>query len=107
MWGEIGVNVKVEVIEYSVRAQKGREKSYKGVWWADPTSTLGDPDGMMWRLLGPRGPMDYWRDPPWDQLGNPARFPVDQRFPGQPDRAVTKILLQNLPCLPATPPPQA
>jgi len=33
---------KVEVIEYSVRAQKGREKSFKGLWWSDPTSTLGD-----------------------------------------------------------------
>ena len=27
---------KVEVIEYSVRAQKNREKSFKGVFWSDP-----------------------------------------------------------------------
>jgi ABC-type transport system substrate-binding protein len=70
MWKDVGVNVKVEVIEYSVRAQKNREKSFKGVWWADPTSTLGDPDGMMWRLLGPGGITDYWRDPKFDELGN-------------------------------------
>ena len=56
MWKDVGVNVKVEVIEYSVRAQKNREKSFKGVFWSDPTSTLGDPDGMMWRLLGPAAP---------------------------------------------------
>ena len=62
MWKDVGVNVKVEVIEYSVRAQKNREKSFKGVFWSDPTSTLGDPDGMMWRLLGPGGPQDYWRE---------------------------------------------
>ena len=31
MWKDVGVNVKVEVIEYSVRAQKNREKSFKGV----------------------------------------------------------------------------
>ena len=62
MWKDVGVNVKVEVIEYSVRAQKNREKSFKGVCWSDPTSTLGDPDGMMWRLLGPGGPQDYWRE---------------------------------------------
>ena len=30
MWKDVGVNVKVEVIEYSVRAQKSREKSFKG-----------------------------------------------------------------------------
>jgi peptide/nickel transport system substrate-binding protein len=104
MWREIGVNVKVEVIEYSVRAQKGREKSYKGVWWADPTSTLGDPDGMMWRLLGPGGPMDYWRDPRWDELGNAARFSVDERFRGQAYREMTKIFLENLPWLPVIQP---
>ena len=74
MWKDVGVNVKVEVIEYSVRAQKNREKSFKGVFWSDPTSTLSDPDGMMWRLLGPGGPQDYWREAKFDELGNAARF---------------------------------
>src|SRR5712691_1079473 len=59
MWRDAGVNAKVELFEYSVRAQKNRDKSFKGVWWSDPTSTLRDPDGMMWRLLGPGGPQDY------------------------------------------------
>ena len=27
MWKDVGVNVKVEVIEYSVRAQKNRERA--------------------------------------------------------------------------------
>src|SRR5215471_8507263 len=83
MWKDVGVNVKVEVIEYSVRAQKNREKSYKGVWWSDPTSTLGDPDGMMWRLLGPGGPQDYWRESKFDELGAAARFSVDEKFRGE------------------------
>ncbi len=48
MWKDVGV----EVMEYSVRAQKSRERGFKGLWWGDPTSTLGDPDGMMWRLQG-------------------------------------------------------
>jgi peptide/nickel transport system substrate-binding protein len=55
MWRDVGVNAKVEVFEYSVRAQKNRDKTFKGLWWSDPTSTLADPDGMMWRLLGPGG----------------------------------------------------
>src|SRR5438093_2805430 len=67
MCRDVGVNGKVEVIEFSVRAQKNREKSFKGVFWSDPTSTLGDPDGMMWRLLGPGGPQDYWRDAKFDE----------------------------------------
>ena len=81
MWKDVGVNVKVEVIEYSVRAQKNREKSFKGVFWSDPTSTLGDPDGMMWRLLGPGGPQDYWREAKFDELGNAARFSRGREVP--------------------------
>jgi peptide/nickel transport system substrate-binding protein len=104
MWKDVGVNVKVEVIEYSVRAQKGREKSFKGVWWSDPTSTLGDPDGMLWRLLGPGGPMDYWRDAKFDELGNAARFSVDEKFRGEAYRDITKIFLENLPWIPVLQP---
>ena len=104
MWRDVGVNAKVEVIEYSVRAQKGREKTFKGMWWSDPTSTLGDPDGMMWRLLGPGGPMDYWRDARFDELGNAARFSVDEKFRGEAYREMTKIFLEHLPWLPVIQP---
>jgi peptide/nickel transport system substrate-binding protein len=104
MWKDIGVNVVIEVIEYSVRAQKGREKTFKGVWWSDPTSTLGDPDGMMWRLLGPGGPMDYWRDPRFDELGNAARFSVDAKFRGEAYKEMTRIFLENLPWIPVIQP---
>jgi len=104
MWKDVGVNIKVEVIEYSVRAQKGREKSFKGLWWSDPTSTLGDPDGMMWRLLGPGGPMDYWRDAKFDELGNAARFSVDEKFRGEAYREITKVFLENLPWIPVIQP---
>ena len=104
MWRDVGVNAKVEVIEYSVRAQKSREKTFKGVWWSDPTSTLGDPDGMMWRLLSPGGPMDYWRDARFDELGNAARFSVDEKFRGEAYREITKIFLENLPWLPVIQP---
>src|SRR5229473_3540851 len=104
MWKDVGVNVKVEVIEYSVRAQKNREKSFKGVFWSDPTSTLGDPDGMMWRLLGPGGPQDYWRHPRFDELGDAGRFSVDEKFRAQAYREMTKIFLENFPWLPVIQP---
>ena len=100
MWKDIGVNVRVEVLEYSVRAQKSRERSFKGLWWGDPTSTLGDPDGMMWRLLGPGGIYDYWRDARFDEVRNAARFSVDEKFRGAAYREMTKIFLEHLPWLP-------
>ena len=104
MWKDAGVNAKVEVFEYSVRAQKNRDKSFKGLWWSDPTSTLRDPDGMMWRLLGPGGPQDYWRHAEWDELGNAARFSVDEKFRGEAYKKMTKIFLEHLPWIPVIQP---
>src|SRR5216684_7855604 len=104
MWKDVGINAKVEVLEYSVRAQKSREKTFKGMWWSDPTSTLGDPDGMMWRLLGPGGPMDYWRDARFDELGNAARFSVDEKFRGEAYKEITRIFLEHLPWIPVIQP---
>jgi peptide/nickel transport system substrate-binding protein len=104
MWRDVGVNSKIEVIETSVRMQKNRDKSFKGVWWADPTSALGDPDGMMWRLLGPGGIMDYWRHPRFDELGNGARFSVDEKFRGQAYKEMTQLLLEYLPWIPVIQP---
>jgi peptide/nickel transport system substrate-binding protein len=104
MWKDVGVNVKVEVIEYSVRAQKNREKSFKGVFWSDPTSTLGDPDGMVWRLIGPGGPQDYWREAKFDELGNAARFSVDEKFRAGAYKEMTKIFLEHFPWIPVIQP---
>jgi peptide/nickel transport system substrate-binding protein len=104
MWRDIGVNAKVEVVEYSVRAQKNRDKSFKGLWWSDPTSTLGDPDGMMWRLLAPGGPQDYWRNAKFDELGEAARFSVDEKFRGNAYREMTKVFLEHFPWLPVIQP---
>ncbi len=97
MWRDVGVNARVDVVEYSVRAQKNRDKSFKGLWWSDPTSTLGDPDGMMWRLLAPGGPQDYWRHAKWDELGEAARFSVDEKFRARAYREMTKIFLEHNP----------
>ncbi|MGH7319875.1 MAG: ABC transporter substrate-binding protein, partial [Candidatus Rokuibacteriota bacterium] len=100
MWRDVGVNAKVEVIEFSVRAQKNREKTFKGLWWSDPTSTLADPDGMLWRLLGPGGTQDYWRHPRFDELGDAARHSVDEKFRGEAYRDMTKVFLEHLPWIP-------
>jgi ABC-type transport system substrate-binding protein len=94
MWKDIGINVVVEVIEFSVRAQKNRERTFKGLWWSDPTSTLGDPDGMMWRLMSPGGPHDYWRHPEFDELGNAARFSIDEGFRAKAYKRMTELFLE-------------
>jgi peptide/nickel transport system substrate-binding protein len=104
MWRDVGINAKVEVLEYSVRAQRIREKTFKGLWWSDPTSTLSDPDGMMWRLLGPGGPQDYWRHARWDELGAAARFSVDEKFRSEAYREMTKIFLEHFPWIPVIQP---
>jgi peptide/nickel transport system substrate-binding protein len=104
MWKDVGINAKVEVLEYSVRAQKNRDKTFKGLWWSDPTSTLGDPDGMMWRLLGPGGPQDYWRHAKFDELGEAARFSTDEKFRAQAYKDMTKVFLEHFPWLPVIQP---
>jgi len=107
MWRDAGVNARVEVIEASVRAQKTRERSFKGLWWGDPNSTLRDPDGLMWRLLGPGGIWDYWRHPRFDELGNAARFSNDEKFRGEAYREMTRIFLEHFPFLPIMQPIEA
>jgi peptide/nickel transport system substrate-binding protein len=100
MWRDIGVNARQEIIEMSVRAQKYRERSFRGLWLADPTDFLFDPDGMMWRLLGPKGLFDYWRQPEFDQLGDEARFSVDQAVRLRNYRRMNQLVLDFLPWIP-------
>ena len=94
MWKDVGINVVVEVVEFSVRAQKNRERTFKGLWWSDPTSTLRDPDGMMWRLMAPGGPHDYWRHPEFDELGTSARNSMDEVFRAKAYKRMTELFLE-------------
>ena len=94
MWKDVGINVVVEVVEFSVRAQKNRERTFKGLWWSDPTSTLRDPDGMMWRLMAPGGPHDYWRHPEFDELGTSARNSMDEAFRAKAYKRMTELFLE-------------
>jgi peptide/nickel transport system substrate-binding protein len=101
MWSAVGIRARVEVLEQSVMMQRLRERSFGGLRWADPTSTLGDPDGMMWRHLMPGGINDYWfRHPRFDELGNAARFSVDESFRGRAYREMAQIVLEYVPFIP-------
>jgi peptide/nickel transport system substrate-binding protein len=100
MWKRAGINAAIEIVEASVRAQKNRDKSFKGLFWSDPTSTLQDPDGMMYRLLGPGGPQDYWRDSEWDSLGERARVSLDAATRAAAYQRMQAIMDVHLPWIP-------
>jgi peptide/nickel transport system substrate-binding protein len=101
MWKDVGINAKLEQLEYSVYQQKIRERSFKGVRWTDPTSAYNDPDGMMWRHLAPGGPNAYWfRNPRFDELGSAARFSVDEKFREGAYKEMVRLELEFLPLIP-------
>lgn len=100
MWQQIGINAKVELIEASVRSQKNRDKSFKGLWWTNPADTLGDPAGMAWRLLGPGGSQDYWRHERWDELGEEANSILDEEKRRQNYAEMNEIFLEHFPWIP-------
>jgi peptide/nickel transport system substrate-binding protein len=104
MWRDVGVNAVLEVLEFSVMMQKVREKTLKGIRWGDPTSTLRDPDGMIWRLLGPGGLQANWRHPRFDELGNAARFSLDDDFRRRAYREMAQIMLEHYPWIPVIQP---
>jgi peptide/nickel transport system substrate-binding protein len=104
MWRKVGINGKLELIEISVRADKTRDKTFKGLFWSDPTSTLQDPDGMMYRLLGPGGPQDYWSHAEWQKLGEEARSSLDQELRLRSYRRMNEIALEHLPWIPVVQP---
>lgn len=104
MWQKIGVNSRLELIEISERAEKTRQKSFRGIYWSDPVSTLLDPDGMMYRLLGPGGSQEYWSDPEWVRLGDEARSSLDQGVRLQNYRRMNEMALEHLPWIPVVQP---
>jgi ABC-type transport system substrate-binding protein len=80
-----------------VRHQKNQQKTFKGLWWSDPTSVLRDPDGMMGRLLSPGQMHDYWRHPEFDRLAVEARLTDDERLRGAAYQRMTAIFLEHNP----------
>ncbi len=105
MWKDVGINAKLEQLEYSVYQQKIREKSFKGLRWTDPTSAYNDPDGMMWRHLAPGGPNAYWfRNPRFDELGSAARYSVDEKFRAEAYKEMARLELEFLPLIPVIQP---
>jgi peptide/nickel transport system substrate-binding protein len=94
MWEDVGVKVALDVIDFETRNRKNRQRTFKGVWWSDPTSVIRDPEGMMGRLLSPESPHDYWRHDEFDRLAAAARPSGDERTRALAYRAMTAIFLE-------------
>jgi peptide/nickel transport system substrate-binding protein len=100
MWQQVGLNVEIRWITLEERTEKNLSRGFDGVWWSDPTSTIQDPDGMMFRLLGPGGIQDYWQDAEWLQLGVQARTSQDAEIRSRNYRRMQEIMLDQLPWIP-------
>jgi ABC-type transport system substrate-binding protein len=100
MWSQIGVKSAINVEENSVRVAKYRDKSFKGVWPGGAGSPYGDPDGTMWRLLGPGGLWDVWRHEEFDRLGDQARFTLDAELRKRNYSRMQELLLEFNPWIP-------
>jgi peptide/nickel transport system substrate-binding protein len=104
MWRGVGINAKLEIIEYSVRAQMVKEKSFKGAYWVGPTSIFMDPDGHAYRLFGPQGQHNFWLDPEWNRLMSEARVSLDQAKRKANFDAANKIMIDYMPYIPVIQP---
>lgn len=101
MWQDVGVNSKVEVIEFAVRAQKKRDKSFKGLFWFGATDNLLDPDGLLWFYTEPGGIIDYgWRNPDFARVCTHAQTSLDPAQRLKDYQVATRIFNEALPFLP-------
>jgi peptide/nickel transport system substrate-binding protein len=97
MWEDVGIKVALDVIDVEARRRKNQQRTFRGVWWSDPTSIIRDPDGMMGRLLSPGQPHDYWRHDAFDRLASAARSGADERVRVEAYRKMTTIFLDENP----------
>ncbi len=97
LWEDVGIKVVLDVIDTETRHRKNRQRTFKGVWWSDPTSIIRDPEGMMGRLLSPESPHDYWRHDEFDRLASAARSSGEERARALAYRAMTAIFLEQNP----------
>jgi peptide/nickel transport system substrate-binding protein len=100
MWQQVGIKADVRWITPAERTARNRARGFGGVWWSDPTSTLQDPDGMMFRLIAPGGFQDYWYDAEWLRLGTEAQTSQDQAVRERNYRQMQEIMLDQLPWIP-------
>jgi peptide/nickel transport system substrate-binding protein len=100
MWTAAGVNVKIEVVDSSVRSQHFSQKSFKGALVFLLGSAYGDPDGMIFRLMSPGGFINYWNDDEFVKLGQEARSSFNEDLRRRNYERMQDILQNAVPVVP-------
>lgn len=100
MWEYVGINVQLRGLSIAERARKVHQRSFAGLWFSDPVSTIQDPDGMMVRLMSPGGLLDYWYDDEWMRLAFEARHSHTPEFRDGLYRQMQEIMLREMPWIP-------
>ncbi|MGE3267836.1 MAG: ABC transporter substrate-binding protein [Chloroflexota bacterium] len=81
MWKKAGLNAKIEVMEQAAMGKIDEAGQQHITNWS-ATSTLGDPDGYLWRNWGPDNNFQkrgYWKPEEFNTLGREARGILDQK----------------------------
>jgi peptide/nickel transport system substrate-binding protein len=99
MWKSVGLNVNLVTLDPAVRLQKMQSKSLGGLLFLAPGSLYGDPDGVIFRLLGPGGQYEYWKDAEFARLGEEARFSTAPALRKRNYDRMQDMLLENMPWL--------
>jgi ABC-type transport system substrate-binding protein len=76
------------------------QKNWKGILQGGAGSTVADPDGQLWRLLGGNGLYDAWEDEEFDKLGNEARYSLDSELRRKNYVRMNDIALEKWPWIP-------
>lgn len=101
MWKAVGLNVSLELLEISVRTQKIGQRSFKGMFTAAFSSYLSDPDGFMWRILQPKGNLNYgWSNDEFNRLGKEAASSVNAELRTKNYRRMQQIVTEEVPFIP-------
>jgi peptide/nickel transport system substrate-binding protein len=99
MWKAAGINGVVQIIEAALRSQLVAQKKIKGMMWVNPSSLLGDPDGMMYRQLGRGGAHQYWEHEEFFRLGEEARTSLDAGLRRRNYDRMSEIVIDENPWL--------
>jgi peptide/nickel transport system substrate-binding protein len=97
MWKAVGINVREEYMEHSVRTRRTIDMAHKDMLMGDTTDTLGDPDGKMWRMLQPGAALSFMRDEEFDRLGAEAHFSSDMSLRERNFRRMNQIFAERTP----------
>lgn len=87
-WRSVGLNIEQRTIDPAAAAQKRAAKSFLGIYYGGTASLYGDPNGVIWRQLGPGGTHRYWSSAEFDALGKEQESSLDP--------ARRKVIIQRM-----------